>query len=136
MKVSDAYPSNFIGAGDLDGRPVTLTVERVADPNTVKREDGQKIDKAIIYFAEKPKGPGMIVGKTNARLIRMIHGNDMARWPGKKITIYPTRTDISRAMAEKNGSIILAEHGKMVSVACIRVDIAAAGLSGEPPELS
>lgn len=136
MKVSEAFPSNFIAAGDLDGRSVTLTIARVADPGTVKREDGQKIDKPILYFAEKPNGPAMILGKTNARAVRMIHGNDMARWTGKKITIYPTTTDISKSMAEKNGSPILREHGKMATVPCIRVSIADAGLSGEPPELS
>lgn len=136
MKVSEVYPSNFIASGDLDGRSVTLTIERVAEPGTVKREDGKKIDKAILYFAEKPNGPGMILGKTNACAIRLIHGNEMSRWPGKKITIYPTRTDISRKMAEQNGCPILSSNGKMVSVPCIRVDIAAAGLSGEPPELS
>jgi hypothetical protein len=136
LKVSEIYPSNFIAAGDLDGRPVTLTVDRIAEPGAVKREDGQKIDKPILYFVEKPKGPGLVLGKTNARTIRLIHGNDMSRWTGKKVTFYPTTTDMAKRAAEQAGCIILSEHGKMVTVPCIRVSVAAAGISGEPPELS
>lgn len=121
MKVSTVFPSNFIAAGDLDGRDVTLTIERVADKGTVKREDGQLIDKPVLYFKETPMG--MIIGKTNARAIRLAHGNEMTKWIGKQITVYPTTTAISKKMAEQNGSIILSENGKMATVACIRVRV-------------
>lgn len=121
MKVSAVFPSNFIAAGDLDGRDVTLTIERVADKGTVKREDGQPIDKPVLYFKETPMG--MIIGKTNARAIRLEHGNEMTKWIGKQITVYPTTTSISKKMAEQNGSIILSTNGKMATVACIRVRV-------------
>jgi hypothetical protein len=121
MRVSEVFPSNFIAAGDLDGRDVTVTVAKCADKNTVKREDGTLIDKPILYFKETPMG--MIVGKTNARAIRLSHGNEMSKWTGKQITIYPTSTSISKKMAEQNGSIILSSNGKMATVACIRVRV-------------
>lgn len=136
MKVSEVYPSNFIAAGDLDGRAVTLTIDRIVEPGAVKREDGQKIDKPILYFAEKPNGPGLVLGKTNARTIRLIHGNDMARWVQKKVTFYPTEIDVARKYAEQSKCLVLKEHGKMVTVPCIRVSIAASGISSEPPELT
>lgn len=121
MKVSEVYPSNFIAAGDLDGREVTLTVERVADKNTVKREDKTLIDKAILYFKETPRG--LVLGKTNAKRLQLAHGNVMEKWVGKNVTLYPTTTEIAKSMAEQNGSPILAVRGKMATVPCIRVKI-------------
>jgi len=123
MKVSEVYPSNFVAAGDLDGRDVTLTIARCADKNTVKREDGKLIDKAVLYFKEKPNGPGLVLGKTNARLIRLEHGNDMGKWIGKQITLYPTTTEMARAAAEQAGCMILSTKGKMATVPCIRVRV-------------
>jgi hypothetical protein len=121
MKVSEVYPSNFIAAGDLDGRDVTLTIARCADKNTVKREDGKLIDKAVLYFKETPRG--LIAGKTNLRSIRLMLGNEMSKWPGKQITVYPTTTEISTAYAEESGCIVLSTKGKWATVPCIRVRV-------------
>jgi hypothetical protein len=123
VKVSEVYPSNFIAAGDLDGRDVTLTIARCSDKNTVNREDGKLIDKAVLYFKEKPNGPGLVLGKTNARLIRLEHGNDMGKWIGKQITLYPTTTEMAMAAAEQAGCMILSVKGKMATVPCIRVRV-------------
>ncbi len=121
MKVTEIYPSNFIAAGDLDGREVTLTITKVADKDTVRREDKTLIDKAVLYFGETPRG--LVLGKTNAKRIQLCHGNEMSKWVGKKVTIYPTSTEIALSMAEQNGCPILAVRGKMATVPCIRVKI-------------
>ena len=119
MKVSDALDKNFVYAGDLDGRDVTLTIDRVADPGTVDRESGDKIDKPVVYFKETKRA--LVLGTTNSRRIQLAHGNEMSRWPGKKVTLYPTTTDIPKSKAEQYGCAILAVKGKMASVPCIRV---------------
>lgn len=125
MKVSEVYPSNFISAGDLDGKELRLTIERVEDKNKVKREDGTPIDRIVIYFKGTPRG--FVAGKTSARTIRLEHGNDMENWVGKQITIYPTTTKIAKAWAEKSGVPVLEDHGKSVTVPCIRVKVPSVG---------
>jgi hypothetical protein len=122
-KVSEVYPSNFISAGDLDGRDVTLTIAKCADKNTVKREDGKLIDKPILYFKETPRG--FVAGKTNARLVRLMHGNEMGKWIGKTVTLYPTTIEMSKAAADQAGCMILSVKGKMATVPCIRVRVTA-----------
>lgn len=126
MKVSEVYPSNFITAGDLEGKELRITIDRVADKGTVRREDKTAIDKAVVYFKGSPKG--FIIGPTNARSIRMALGiNEMSDWPGKQIAIYPTTTKISLGMAEQNGCPILEINGKMATVPCIRVKVPTLG---------
>ena len=128
MKVSEVYKTDYVAAGDLDGKDVTLTVKAIHGPNKLKREDGKLIDKPVAEFAETPKK--LVIGKTNARLIRMTHGNEMDGWVGRKITLYPTTTEMAKAAAEQAGCIILAERGKMVTVPCIRIRVGSAEASG------
>lgn len=123
MKVSDALDANFIYAGDLDGREVTLIMERVADKGTVKRADGRMVDKEVAYF-EKTKR-GLILNTTNLRRLQLTHGNDMAKWPGKKVTLYPTTTETTTSMAQEAGCAILSTRGKKAVVPCIRVKVPA-----------
>lgn len=125
MKVSEVYPSNFISAGDLDGKELRLTIDRVEDKNKVKREDGTPIDKLVLYFRGSEKG--FVAGPTNARAIRMQHGNVIEDWVGKQITIFPTTTKLTKAWAEKSGVVILEDHGKSVTVPCIRVKVPSVG---------
>lgn len=135
MKVSDALDANFIYAGDLDGKEVTLTIDRVAPRGTVKREDGQKVDKEVVYFKETKRG--LALNKTNLRRLQLTHGNDMDKWTGKKITIFPTTIEMSLAMAEQAGCVVMGIQGKKATVPCIRVRVPAhlfepVPLSGEP----
>ena len=131
MKVSDALDANFIYAGDLDGKEVMLTIDRVSPAGTVKRADGRLIDKPTVYFKET--GRGLVMCKTNMRRVQLAHGNEMDRWPGKKIAIYPTTTEIATSAAEQAGCAILATKGRMSTVPCIRVKVPA-GLY-EPPAI-
>jgi hypothetical protein len=124
--VSIDYPRNYIVAGDLDGKEVTLTIDRVADKNTVRREDGTLIDKWVIYFKEAKKP--FILGDPNAKLAQIELGNDKRKWPGKTITIFPTTTLTSRAFAEQAGCVIKGEKKGKVIVPCIRIKIS----GGEP----
>lgn len=127
MKVSDVLDKNFLFAGDLDGKEVTLTIESIAPKGTVKRESGEKIDKPVLYFKGTNKGLAMNV--TNLRSLQLQHGNEWDNWPGKRVTLIPTVVWIAKAMAERNGNIILdeSENGKKVSVPCIRVRVPSVG---------
>lgn len=128
MKVSEVYRTDYVAAGDLDRKDVTLTIKAIHEPNKLKREDGKLIDKPVAEFVETPKK--LVIGKTNARLIRMTHGNVMDSWVGRKITLYPTTTEMAKAAAEQAGCMILSERGKMVTVPCIRVRVSADAMGG------
>jgi hypothetical protein len=131
MKVPDALDANFIHVADLEGKEWALTIERVAAPGTVRREDKRMIEKSVAYFKETKRG--FPLNTTNYRRIQYQHGSEDSKWAGKAVTIYPTTTEITRSMAEENGNIILSVHGKMAVVPCIRVKVPAALCA--PPEV-
>lgn len=92
MKVSDAFPSNYIAASDLDGNNVTVTMksvelEKVGDDN-----------KPVVYF--KGKAKGLILNKTNAKNIATVYGDDMDDWEGQEIVLFPAMVDFQGKTVE------------------------------------
>lgn len=79
MKLSEAFPSNYIKAADLQGRDVTLTIRE-----TIVAEIG-KDKKLVTYFVGKEKG--MVTNKTNADRIAYYHGDDTDGWRGKQVVL-------------------------------------------------
>lgn len=79
-----------IYAFDLDGRDVTLTIEKVF-AGEVQGEKGRKSKKPVIKFVGKDKK--LAVNKTNGKTIAQLYGTDTDGWLGKAITLYPTTTD-------------------------------------------
>lgn len=80
MRVSDAFPSNYLKAVDLQGRTVMATIDRY----TI--EDIGDDRKPVIYFVDKEKG--LVLNKTNANEIAFVYGDDMDEWAGKKIELF------------------------------------------------
>jgi hypothetical protein len=85
MKVSEAFPSQYLKAADLNGRNVTLTIKNV-DLETIGDDR-----KPVAYFEGKEKG--LVLNKTNANTIAFAYGDDMDEWRGGEIIIFPTTTD-------------------------------------------
>lgn len=77
-------------AYDLDGREVTVQIERVFAGELIG-EKGRKSKKPMIKFAGKDKK--LAVNKTNGKTIASLYGKDTEQWVGKWITIYPTTTE-------------------------------------------
>ena len=80
MRVSDAFPSQYLKAGDLQGRTVKVIIDRY----TV--EDVGDDRKPVIYFVGKEKG--LVLNKTNASEIAFTYGDDMDDWGGKEIELF------------------------------------------------
>lgn len=85
MKVSEAFPSQYLKAADLNGRNVSLTIKNV-DIETIGDDR-----KPVVYFEGKEKG--LVLNKTNANTIAFTYGDDMDEWRGGEIIIFPTTTD-------------------------------------------
>jgi hypothetical protein len=79
MKVSEAFPSKYLKAEDLDGEE-TVIIDKV-----VKEEIGEARDlRNVLCFKD---GRKMVCNLTNAKRIVLLHGDEMDDWPGKKIVL-------------------------------------------------
>lgn len=87
------FDRNFIGAWDLEGRDVTLTISRVR-AEKLTAQGGRTNRKPCIWFVGREEGKGFAVNKTNAKTIAGMYGNDTDGWVGKRITLYPTTTSM------------------------------------------
>lgn len=91
MKMGEAFPSAFLKTDDLQGRQVTVTIE------SYSLEDvGDDEKKLVLHFAGKNRG--LVCNKTNAASISDIYGDEMDEWLGKRITLYPTKTNYAGRM--------------------------------------
>ena len=86
------FDREYIGAWDLEGRDVTVTISRVTR-GELTGEGGRKTKKPIVYFQGKEKG--FAANKTNCKIIAAMYGTDTAKWVGRQITLYPTTTEMS-----------------------------------------
>lgn len=85
MRVSDAFPSNYIKAADLQDRNVLVVMSHV------KMETLGDDDKPVLYFQGKEKG--LCLNKTNANNIATVYGDDTEDWTGKEIVLFPAMVD-------------------------------------------
>lgn len=86
MKSTDAFPSKYISAADLQGKEATVKITHVSTD-----EIGGK-QKFICYFAGKQKG--LVLNKTNWNNIVKITGHeDSDDWTGSSVCLYETMVD-------------------------------------------
>jgi arabinogalactan endo-1,4-beta-galactosidase len=93
MKISSAFPSDYLKAADLQGRAVQVIMRCVE-----MREIGGE-PKPILYFEGKDRG--MVVNKTNANKIAEMFGDDTDNWAGEEIVLF-------EAMVEFQGKTVAA----------------------------
>ena len=89
MRISAAFPSNYIKAADLGGKPWTMTI------GTCVLEDlgqgNEKERKPVLYFHGAKKG--LVINKTNAYAIADVYGDDTTNWEGKTVEVFPTKVE-------------------------------------------
>lgn len=82
------FESKYVGAWDLRGQDVTVTIAKVVG-GVVEGEGGRKDKAPLLYFVGKSKP--MILNKTNLKTVASIVGSFKAKdWVGRRITIYGT----------------------------------------------
>lgn len=92
MKVSEAFPSKWLSAADLNGGNARVTIQRV---------EIEKIGddtKPVIYFKGKQKG--LVANKTNSRTIADAYGDEMDDWTGCELILFPIMTDYQGKQVE------------------------------------
>jgi hypothetical protein len=111
MNINGAFPSDFLKASDLNGRPYKMSMGRV----TLEKVGDD--ERPVLHFQAADKG--LVLNKTNANTIAAIFGEETDGWFGHPIEVYPSETDY---------------QGKRV--ACIRVRAVQAQQSAPPPVVS
>jgi len=90
LNYDQLFPSRFIRAGEMKGRPVTLTIKDVY-LDTIEQEDGTEKQQAVVSFTEIKRE--WALNKTNAQCLVALWGRDSGDWIGHKVTLYPERDD-------------------------------------------
>ena len=86
VKMSEAFPSRYVKASDLKGKPLELKM------SNVEMEDlGQGDLKPVLYFVDRKKG--LVLNKTNGNNIAKAYGDSADGWVHKPVVIYPTEVD-------------------------------------------
>ena len=87
-RVSEEFGGSFLKAADLQGKTVPCQIA------SVSKEEFQSGDlKWVVRFVGKEKR--LVLNKTNAELIGIMHGDEMDNWTGKTIKLYPTKTNMA-----------------------------------------
>ena len=81
MKVSDAFPSEFLKAADIGQSQVKVLISHV---ELREMTDGE--NKPVVFFQNKKKG--VVLNVTNANAIAQYYGDDMDLWAGKTIVLF------------------------------------------------
>ena len=85
MRISAAFPSDYLRAADLQGKPVKLTMSHV------EMKDIGGYHKPALFFKGTDKG--MILNKTNSNNIASAYGDDTDDWTGKEIVLFEAMVD-------------------------------------------
>jgi hypothetical protein len=81
----ELYPARFLKAGQLQGKKVTL---KICDVHVEHLEgDAGKKWKGIISFERTDQQ--LVLNRTNGTCLREMFGREVAKWIGRRITIYP-----------------------------------------------
>lgn len=89
--VRGMFDSPYLGAWDLQGRDVVVTIRDVVQGELGKAGTSKKDKAPIVYFEGKEKG--MVFNKTNMKTVAAIYGSfKRTEWLGKSITLFPTTT--------------------------------------------
>jgi len=80
VKMSEAFPSRFLKAADVMGRPVRATIAGCT------LEDLGDSRKPALSFHGRSKQ--LVINKTNGSLLAAWFGDDTDQWTGREIEIY------------------------------------------------
>jgi hypothetical protein len=91
MNRNDLFPSRYIKASDLAGKPLTLAIKS-ASVDALKNMKGDSEDKLVVSFVGQPKK--FVVNRTNYDVIADLYGDETDQWPGKKIELFPSKANL------------------------------------------
>lgn len=98
LNVDLMFPSKYLKAADFQGKEVVLTIAGVK-MDDLQMTNGTRARKPVVSFAETDKE--LVLNKTNAKAVAAALNEKLAvKWPGRKITLYPTTCDAFGKVAD------------------------------------
>jgi hypothetical protein len=94
MKISSAFPSEYIKAADLNEKTHRLIMSHVE----IKEIGQQKDKKPVLFFRNAQKG--LVLNKVNSRTIAAKYGDESEDWRDKAVELYPTTVEFSGEIVE------------------------------------
>jgi hypothetical protein len=91
MKKNDVFPSKYLKCADLNGKPITVTIQ-AATYELLKSPEGKEQNKIVLSFQGAKKTLPLNI--TNFDSCAGICGDDTDNWPGHKIELYPAKTQM------------------------------------------
>ena len=90
MTRDEVFPSKYLKAADLKGKPHTVIIES-APYETLKGLDGKEAQKTVLHFKNAEKT--LPLNLTNFDAVCGATGfPDTEDWPGQRIELHPTKT--------------------------------------------
>jgi hypothetical protein len=80
MKASEAFPSKYLKASDLEGK------NRLAIMDYVQIEKLGDDERPVLYFQGQEKG--LVLNRTNTEAIATLYGDEMNDWQGQEIVMF------------------------------------------------
>ena len=90
--INEAFPSKYLKAADLQKRQVTLKISHA------QFEKIGTDDKLVLYFQGTKENKGVVLNKTNARVLSDAYGDETDDWAGQQVTLF-------EAMVEYQGKM-------------------------------
>ena len=84
MHVDTLHPSSFLRAGDVASRDFILCIKSLSFEE-FDRDEGGTEERPCLRFTKTDKG--LVLNKTNARMIASLHGTETDDWVGKLIAV-------------------------------------------------
>lgn len=85
MKIFACFPSKYLKAADLCGKHVSAIMSHVALEEVRGDADEAKL-LPVLYFQGVPKG--IVLNKTNCKVIAPAYGEETEAWSGKPIVLF------------------------------------------------
>jgi len=98
MKRDDVFPSKYLKASDLNGKSVTVVIER-ASFEKLKAPDGKEQEKIVLGFRNHKKT--LPLNRTNYDSVTDIVGDDDTEsWPGHRIELFADKTPMESKIVD------------------------------------
>ena len=85
MRMSAAFPSEFLRAADLQDRTANVIMDRV------EMRDIGGDHKPVLFFQGKERG--LVLNKTNVNTISAAYGDESDAWRGLPLMLFPCMVD-------------------------------------------
>jgi hypothetical protein len=89
-KRNEIFPSKYLKASDLAGKPLEVEIKNA--PTETLGSGGDAETKTVLDFRNGVKS--LPLNMTNWDAVAAIAGDDTDDWPGHRVELYPTTTEL------------------------------------------